>query len=170
MILISLSLVGCADADDGFNRITLGTLSAKLPKDLRPTESDYYDLYYTTPSCDVGIVRLDAARLTELNERADITLDEYVEVFLSANGVDREQSGLYFSPKQNAYRLTFLSSQDGVEYIYHNVVLAGGADAIYYVRMSCAESKAQGYEPTFEMWANSIRVSAAPPQGRCASI
>ena len=152
-----VSLCTCS-VDDGFNYVTFGAITVKLPADLRPTESDYYDRYYTAPSCEVGIVRLDADRLEALDEKADITLDEYVEIFLTANGVDRTQSGLYFNAKQNAYRLSFLSSNDGEAYTYHNVVLAGGSDGIYYVSISCPENKAEGYKPTFDMWANSVRV------------
>ena len=150
------SAVACGEERSIY--IEIEELTAKIPSDMRRTQSDYFDLYYTTLSAGFGVVVLDEERLTSLGEREDITLNEYVEVFLSANGIDRDKCGLYFSAKQNAYRLTYLVSNDGVSYFFHNVLIAGGADAIYYVDISCSEDKANSYTQTFELWANSVRV------------
>ena len=154
--LFTSALVGCGKERSIY--IEIEGLTAKIPVDMRPTASDYFDLYYTTLSAGFGVVVLDGERLTALGERADITLHEYIEVFLMANGIDREACGLYYSAKQNAYRLTYLVSNDGVSYFFHNVLIAGGSNAIYYVDISCSEDIANSYTQTFELWANSVRV------------
>ncbi len=155
-VLLLTALTACKEEKSIF--VEIGSLSAKIPSDMRATESDYFDRYYTSLSAAFGVVMLDGQRLVSLGERADITLDEYLEVFISVNKIDKEASGLYFSQKQNAYRFTYLVSSDGVSYTYHNAMLVGGSDAIYYVDISCAEDKASAYKDTFELWANSVRV------------
>lgn len=157
LLALALSSLTACDGERSIY-IEIEGLTAKIPSDMRKTQSDYFDLYYTTLSAGFGVVVLDGERLASLGERADITLDEYIEVFLSANGIDREASRLYFNAKQNAYRLTYLVSNDGVSYFFHNVLIAGGTDAIYYVDISCSEDKANSYAQTFELWANSVRV------------
>ncbi len=157
LLCMLAGLIGCSE-DGGFIHVTVGELTAKLPRDMRPTTSDYYDLYYTSLATSFGVVVLDSEKLVSLGERADLTLDEYLETFLSVNGIDRTESGLYFSAKQNAYRLTYLSSPDGENYRYHNTLIVGGKSAIYYVDISCDEDKAQGYEQTFILWANGVKL------------
>lgn len=147
-LLLTLS-VFTACAASGDVEYTEHGLKFTLPKEMRRTASDVYEICYTTPEAVFSAMKLDEKRLASLEVDADITAAEYAELFLELNGIDASLCKITYNQKNRSYNFSYSQSSDGESYTYCRVMIVEAQSAFYYVGMSCSYDRSDEYEQIF---------------------
>ena len=150
-----LCLYSCADKND--TTYTIDGLTFTIPTNMRRSEEEKYDIYFSTYTTAFIAMKIDEEFLTKEKLPEDTDAKAYVDILFDLNDIDKEQCEVSYSESQKAYKFHFSNSPDNVDYTFNYCVVLDGVDCVWYVVMMCNYEDASGYLPTFEIWGNSIR-------------
>jgi hypothetical protein len=157
VIAITALLVSCADSNDV--SYTENGISFTLPKSMRRTHSDVYEICFTTPATSFNVMKLDSDKLAELGLDRGMNAEEYKDFFIEENGIDRSQLELEYKADKKAYVFNYSLSPDDQNYTFYYVMIIQGSDAAWFVSMTCESDLANDYIPTFKIWERSVSVA-----------
>ena len=145
-LLAALTLAGCAVTDKAYGD---KGFNITLPSNFKTYDAEGYDVCYDTKDCAVFALK---EAFDQAEGFGDLSLREYTELVLEANGLDNAitetDKYMYFE-----FEKTVDDSSEPYEYL---ACCYRAEDAFWLVQFSCAKSDYDRYRPKMLEWADTV--------------
>ena len=149
--ILACSAVSCA-ADPVDTMYEESGLKFLIPSVMRRGVSEVYDIYFSTLTYAFGAFEIDKEFLESEDLPVDMTTGEYVDFYFEINDISKEDCKVTRDEERDAYLFSYSISSDGELYVYHNCIVLGGAESIWYVEFYCDYNDASSLEKTFDVY------------------
>lgn len=156
ILCLSLSVLLLAVSCGEYRVVEFENLSFSIPKKMRKTADEKFDICYTTMECMLGVQIITEEILSVMELSSEATLEEVTDAFITRNGIDKNQCSLSYDENAEAYKLRYSISFDGEAYYFHYIVIIGEGKNMYFVDMSCDYENSSYYLIEFEKWGKTV--------------
>ena len=132
-------------------------LKLRLPENMRRSDIDGYDFYFSNLAIVFTAVKFDSQFLTDQGVSADIDAKGYAEAYVEKRQLDKKSIYYLEEPEYDRYSFRYTYTLEDGSDVFYYVVIIGTSGNLWYIEMTCDQENSGDYITEFEVWRKNMK-------------